>query len=107
MDERGRDDLRPVEHDLVGQWLDTGNRIVGDGVCERIEWLVAHRLRRVSSTAHSDAALYRDPSDGRLWELTHPYPEWPRGGPPRLTAITREEAVKRYGGLDDEPRVAE
>ncbi|HEU4629593.1 MAG TPA: Imm27 family immunity protein [Gemmatimonadaceae bacterium] len=92
-----RDELRPDESDLVGQWLDTGNRIVGDAVCARIQWLVAGRLQRLAGSASGLEALYRDPRDGRLWELTHPHAHWPGGGPPRLTQVPPARAAARYG----------
>ena len=44
--------------------------------------------------------LYRDPSDGRLWELTFPNSEWHGGGPPCLTCISREKADGKYGDVD-------
>src|SRR5690242_19629593 len=90
-----RDDLRPDETELVGQWLDTGSRIEGDAVGARIAWLTARRLVRLGAVGRD--ALFRDPRDGRLWELTHPHGAWPTGGPPRLTAIPAGAAARRYG----------
>ncbi len=92
-----RDGLRPTETDLVGQWLDTGNRIDGDAVADRIEWLIAERLQRLAGANDGWDSLYRDPADGRLWELTYPHGELHAGGPPRLTVITPPDAVAKYG----------
>lgn len=90
------DDIRPDERELVGQWLDTGTRLEGDGVSARIDWLVRHRLEAVA-TAADGSLLLRDPRDGRLWELTHPYPFLPGGGPPRLATVDSRVAADRYG----------
>lgn len=97
MDPHDRDVLRPEETDLVGQWLDTGNRIEADAVCARIERLVAEHLERLASSDDGRATLYRDPLDGRLWELTYPYGEMRGGGPPRLTVVAPEHARAKYG----------
>lgn len=90
------EDLRANEVDLVGQWLDVGNRIVGDGVTTRIEWLVAERLERIGADSSGWETLYRDPRDGRLWEHTHPYGEMHGGGPPRLSCIAPADAARKY-----------
>ncbi|HEX6534141.1 MAG TPA: Imm27 family immunity protein [Gemmatimonadaceae bacterium] len=102
-DPQDRDVLRPGETDLVGQWLDTGSRIEGDGVCARIERLTTGHLVRVAASADGRRALYRDPLDGRLWELTYPHASMPRGGPPRLTVAPPERAKSEYG-VDHDPR---
>ncbi len=90
-------DLRPSESDLIGQWLDTGSRMEEDAVAARIRWLTAERLERVASAAEGWSVLYRDPRDGRCWEFTHPYSHLHRGGPPRLTVISSEDAAAKYG----------
>lgn len=56
-------DLEPHETELRGTLLRQGCRIVGDTVSSRIEWLRSERLERIGDT------LYRDPRDGRVWEL--------------------------------------
>ena len=90
-----RDDLRPEETDLVGQLLDTGSRIEPDAVGARIAWLTAERLEPVAVALGGTSRVFRDPRDGRLWELTYPWPHWPHGGPPRLTALSPEDAARR------------
>ena len=40
--------------------------------------------------------LYRDPRDGRLWELTYPQSEMHGGGPRRLHVLSRDEAAAKY-----------
>ncbi len=92
-----RQELRPHETDVVGQWLDTGSRVEGDAACARIEWLVAERLERLADDPASWATLYRDPRDGRLWERTYQHAHMHGGGPPRLTVIEAPVAAARYG----------
>jgi hypothetical protein len=41
--------------------------------------------------------LYRDPNDGRLWELIYPQSEIHGGGPPQLISLTAEDAAQKYG----------
>ena len=91
------DDLRPEEVELVGQWLDIGSRIVADGVAARIRWLIDERLEPLAVAPAGRGGVYRDPADGRLWELLHPYPEMHGGGPPMLRVISAADAMARYG----------
>lgn len=91
------EDLQPTDSDLMGQWLDTGSRMEGDAVWARIEWLTAERLERLAVDPTGGDTLFRDPRDGRLWELTHPFGEMHGGGPPRLAVLTPAEAARKYG----------
>jgi len=90
------DILRPDEEDLVGSWLDLGGRIEGDAVTDRIDALIRTHLTRLASSADGWDILYRDPIDGRLWELTYPHGGWHGGGPPRLRRIDIAEADEKY-----------
>jgi hypothetical protein len=83
---------------LVGQWL---NGTVADTVCREIERRVTEDLVRVADRESGWAVLYRDRTNGELWELSHPQSHLHGGGPPSLENLTREEAVQRYGqGVD-------
>ena len=84
------------EKQLVGRWEGLGGRFVADPVAKRIDALVADNLIRVTASADGWSVLYRDPEDGRLWELTHPESELPGGGPPTLTNLTEREAHDRF-----------
>ncbi|SNB47877.1 Imm27 family immunity protein [Geobacter sp. DSM 9736] len=84
--------LKPEETCLVGMWLDLGSKVTGDAVSDRIEWLTANRLEHVAA-AKSGEELWRDPSDGRLWEQSRAFP----GAPPSLRVLTPEEAQEKYG----------
>jgi hypothetical protein len=49
--------------------------------------------------------LYRDPQDGRLWELTYPHSDWHGGEPPDLRHISSGEAASKYGTWGSVPLV--
>ncbi len=93
--------LTPQETDLVGHWLMKKDAVVADPACTRIEWLLANQLVQLGSDSSGWADLYRDPDDGRLWELTWPQSEMHGGGPPRLTHLPVEKARNKYGAVVD------
>jgi hypothetical protein len=64
--------IQPTETILTGQWLVQGGRVVADEVCKRILALTNSYLIEVSRDASGWNVLYRDPNDGRYWELTYP-----------------------------------
>jgi hypothetical protein len=89
-------DLEPTETDLIGSWvLGEDRRMRADETCQRIEWLIRHRLERVAVGAHGWEVLFRDPRDGRFWERTFPQGEMHGGGPPRLTLVTQDEVREK------------
>jgi hypothetical protein len=90
--------LEPSESDLIGHWVvsQSGN-VEGDDTTRRIRWLVSRELTRLATDASGWDVLFRDPRDGRLWELTYPESERHGGGPPRLTVVAPEEAITKYG----------
>jgi hypothetical protein len=91
--------LRPDETLLVGRWTWTPSGLVEDDVAMRIRAMLEGALVRVAGTDWE--ALYRDPRDGRLWELRYPQSEMHGGGPPTLRVIDRDRAREKYGtGLD-------
>ena len=91
--------LQLNEQILTGRWLVEDGRARGDDVFERIEWLIAHHLRKIANSPQSGAweTLYRDPDDGRFWERTYPQSEMQGGGPPQLKCVSAQEASKKYG----------
>jgi Immunity protein 27 len=91
------EDLAPDEDDLRGSWVEVGAQVQADPVCDRVQWLVTSRLQRVATDPSGWNTLYRDPRDGRLWELTYQRSEMHGGGPPTLTVVTKDEARRRYG----------
>jgi len=91
--------LQLHETDLIGRWEDTPRGVVPDTTAQRIDWLIKHHLTEIRTGDWT--VLYRDPGDGRLWELTYPHGDWHGGGPPRLTCLSLAEAQLRYGDVED------
>jgi hypothetical protein len=90
-------ELAAEEVDLRGDWIVQGDRsVVGNSTEQRIEWLTARKLERIANDSSGWETLYRDPRDGRLWELTHPQGEMHGGGPHRLRVLSRDEATAKY-----------
>ena len=90
-------DIKPSETVLTGQWILQGGRPVADDVCKRILALTSSHLVEVGRDASGWNALYRDPNDGRYWELIYPQSELQGGGPPQLRCLTADEARQKYG----------
>jgi hypothetical protein len=90
--------LKPDETDLVGKWVSDGDRVVSDPVETRITRLIEGQLEKIAIGPESGGweMLYRDPLDGRYWELTYPHSEWHGGGPRRLTIIDAQAATAKY-----------
>jgi hypothetical protein len=91
--------IGPEETDLVGRWVAVGNQVRGDATCTRIEKLTSSYLQEVATDESGWETLYRDPQDGRYWELTHPN-DYHGGGPPRLTHISEDVARAKYGTFE-------
>src|ERR1051325_8426335 len=90
-------ELAPDECDLRGDWLVQKDRsVIADATEERIEWLTKHKLQSIAKDSSGWETLYRDPRDGRLWELTYPQSEMHGGGPRRLHVVSRDEAATKY-----------
>jgi hypothetical protein len=88
--------LQPNETRLAGEWKLVGNEMIADSICDRIHQLVATELEEIAADDSGWMILYRDPSDGRYWELSYPQSEMHGGGPPVLAFIPYEEARARY-----------
>ena len=86
--------LSSTETDLIGKWELVNGGVQRNVTCERIEWLATGCLEKIA--AGNWTILFRDPEDGRYWELTYPRSEMQGGGPPRLTALSPEKAHARY-----------
>ena len=90
-------ELTPAEVELRGEWLVQKDRsVIADSTEQRIEWLTTQKLERVAHDSSGWEILYRDPRDGRLWELTYPRGEMHGGGPRRLHVLSRDEAAAKY-----------
>lgn len=90
--------LRPTETEVVGRWIFDGGASHADEACHRIELLTTNILQKLADSRECGAweTLYRDPSDGRLWERTYPQGDLHGGGPPRLAVISEADARKKY-----------
>lgn len=90
--------LKSHETNLVGAFVFDGERIVADAIESRIRYLIAHSLEKVAISPDTGAweTLFRDPSDGRLWERTYPQSERHGGGPMRLVNVPVKDAVAKY-----------
>ena len=88
--------IKPDETMLVGQWVLDDGRPVADDVSKQIVALTQSQLVEIGRDASGWITLYRDPNDGRFWELDYPQSELHGGGPPRLRAISPEEARQKY-----------
>lgn len=84
---------------ICGSWLLVDNRVTGDEAAKRIEWLIKHHLQEIGRDASGWNALYRDPFDGRLWELSYPSSEDHGGGPPQLRNVRVEEVNALFPNL--------
>ncbi len=74
----------------------TQGRVTEDEASQRIRGLIRDELKLVAVSSDGWARLFRDPADGRLWELTYPSSEMQGGGPPALHVLTEELAHMRY-----------
>jgi hypothetical protein len=89
--------LKPTETILTGQWVLKGGRPVADDVCKRILALTRSQLVEIGRDASGWNTLYRDPTDGRYWELVYPQGEPQGGGPPELRWLTTDQVRQMYG----------
>lgn len=92
-------EIRSDETDILGSWIVRDGKVVGDEVTRRIEQLVSKYLQEVALSKNGWDTLYRDPTDGRFWELTYPESHMHGGGPPRLTYLSHEQVRERYGNI--------
>jgi len=88
--------LTPAITELSGKWMTQGKALIADQTCRRIEELITNFLKRIAVSKDGWEILYKDPTDGRYWELTYPNSERQGGGPPKLTVISSEEAEFKY-----------
>ncbi len=89
--------IQPGETVLQGLWIDLGSRMEKDMSWQRIEWLVTEHFEELACLEDSQDRLYRDPTDGRLWELFSVRPELGEQSPPHLAVIAPQTAAERFG----------
>lgn len=83
---------------IEGNLLMDGAVLRADASENRIDALVNTWLVHLSDDPASGAwlRLYKDPSDGRLWELSYPLSEMHGGGPRRLRVIAPADAAQVF-----------
>ncbi len=89
--------IRLDETLIQGAWFMQNGQVVSDASEKRIRALIESDLKRVASTAGGWEILFRDPSDGRFWELFHPHSEMHGGGPLSLRVLDARDAASKYG----------
>lgn len=95
--------IQPHETQIIGRWINTAEGVKGNEACERIDRLTQEHLIKLAKTDGGWTTLYRDPSDGRLWERTYPQSGLHGGGPPVLYQISEAEAQQKYGAAVPAP----
>ena len=88
--------IRPEETEIRCQWKVDSGKVVATPQCDRIDTLTKSYLHKVTSDPSGWDKLYRDPQDGRLWELTYPLSHMHGGGPPLLKIISESDARQKY-----------
>jgi hypothetical protein len=88
--------ISPEETEIIGSWETVAGRVTKDEQAHRVESLVRGYLKPVANSSGGWERLFKDPADGRFWELTYPNSELHGGGPPKLAVLTKEEATRRY-----------
>lgn len=88
--------ISPSETEITGNWLISEGRVTADENCARIFDLTKEYLVELDRDSSGWDTLYRDPKDGRLWELIYPHSELHGGGPPLLRCLSKNEAETKY-----------
>lgn len=91
--------LKPEGIRLIGGWVKIDNEIRPDAVLSRIRYLVDEQLQRLGTDETGWDTLFRDPLDGRYWELIYPQSEMHGGGPPALVNLLDGDALTKYPHL--------
>lgn len=81
---------------MIGGWKLGEKVLEEDFASQRIKWLITNHLLKVGTDSSGWVTLYRDPADGRFWELTYPESDSHGGGSPCLTHLPDEEIRLKY-----------
>jgi hypothetical protein len=84
------------ETEIIGKWISVNGSVIADACCQRIIELTDKHLIEMGRDESGWDALFRDPSDGRLWELIYPHSEMQGGGPPQLRLLSEHAAAAKY-----------
>lgn len=94
--------IAPDEMLLTGRWAMSGGHVIADDTSRRIDALIRHHLKELGRDATGWYALYLDPDDARLWELSYPDGGDHGGGAPQLRFVAIGEARVRFPGVQIE-----
>ena len=89
-------EIGPDETEIIGSWVMVNGRMTEDDASLRIRSLVEAELQHIATSKNGWENLYRDPRDGRLWDLTYPRSEMQGGGPQALLLISPQRAQEKY-----------
>ena len=89
--------IGPDEVEIVGSWITVNGRMTENEASCRISSLIETELKEVATSKDGWEKLYRDPRDGRYWELTYPRGEMQGGGPQALLLANSEKVQEKYG----------
>ena len=89
--------IQPDETLITGSWELIDGRMVADDQVSRIRSLVGCELEWIAASASGWETLYKDPSDGRFWELFLPQSEMHGGGPESLRVLDAKAVRTKYG----------
>ena len=84
------------EYEIQGKWENINDKLVEDDNCCRIRSLIKNRLVKICSDSSGWDVLYKDPADGRYWELIYQNSEMSGGGPPTLRHLSKTDANAKY-----------
>lgn len=89
-------EILPDETAMTGSWEYVNGGMREDAILRRIHALVQGHLQRVAGTPSGWDTLYRDPRDGRYWELSYPYGQMHGSGPASLRVLDPASARDKY-----------
>ena len=81
--------IKPHENEIIGSHFLFKGKLVADDYCERVNQLISEHLEFVSKDESGWINLYRDPDDGRYWEIVYLQSELHGGGPASLRVVTK------------------
>jgi hypothetical protein len=82
--------LAPSETLLEGKWNFANGKAFADETTLRIHYLAGNVLTRIANDYKGWRVLFRDPADGRYWELSYPEGHMQSGGPRCLTLVDED-----------------
>jgi len=88
--------IEPIETHITGNWIFVDGTMRSDENEKRVQRLITTYLEEIGKDGSGWQKLYRDPSDGRYWELNWPRGEVQGGGPMELRIIEKRAALEKF-----------